>query len=312
MQRAATLIAHLQDRAAALMAHGWTRREAEWLALVCLYSGVFLRSQYLAFAEAIRRSPTSSSGGAASTRSSSRGTGPGSGSAGSRRGNCIACSAQSTSGIAGPLRRRSCCAGCCRSTTCLTAISFHYHLYYQHVMSTARRHGPPHGPHIMALDQEQDSARSRSAPSDQRTLSCRIGKLLGSSVWSEVRAGLAAQSARLCVPAHRPCPRRHGRRAGGPDPYIWHDKPETARPVGLDPLRQRVRAVALHRKLAAGVALVSARTALSQDLVRNCDQAMRSRDAQTTQPAAPRNWSCRNASRTRPRTSPEQSCRGRR
>ena len=40
------------------MAHGWTRREAEWLALVCLYSGVFLRSQYLAFAEAIRRSPT--------------------------------------------------------------------------------------------------------------------------------------------------------------------------------------------------------------------------------------------------------------
>ena len=31
------------------MAHGWTRREAEWLALVCLHSGVFLRSQYLAF-----------------------------------------------------------------------------------------------------------------------------------------------------------------------------------------------------------------------------------------------------------------------
>ena len=31
------------------MAHGWTLREAEWLALVCLHSGVFLRSQYLAF-----------------------------------------------------------------------------------------------------------------------------------------------------------------------------------------------------------------------------------------------------------------------
>ena len=43
------MIAHLDDRAAALMAHGWTRREAEWLALVCLHSGVFLRSQYLAF-----------------------------------------------------------------------------------------------------------------------------------------------------------------------------------------------------------------------------------------------------------------------
>ena len=43
------MIAHLENRAAALMAHGWTRREAEWLALVCLHSGVFLRSQYLAF-----------------------------------------------------------------------------------------------------------------------------------------------------------------------------------------------------------------------------------------------------------------------
>ena len=43
------MIAHLQNRADALMAHGWTRREAEWLALVCLHSGVFLRAQYLAF-----------------------------------------------------------------------------------------------------------------------------------------------------------------------------------------------------------------------------------------------------------------------
>ena len=32
------------------------------------------------------------------------------------------------------------------------------------------------------------------------------GTLLRSSVWSEVRAGLAAQSARLCVPAHRAVP----------------------------------------------------------------------------------------------------------
>ena len=43
------MIPHLQDRAAALMRHGWPRREAEWLALVCLHSGVFLRSQHLAF-----------------------------------------------------------------------------------------------------------------------------------------------------------------------------------------------------------------------------------------------------------------------
>ena len=42
-------VVHLRDRAAALIRHGWTRREAEWLALVCLHSGVFLRSQYLAF-----------------------------------------------------------------------------------------------------------------------------------------------------------------------------------------------------------------------------------------------------------------------
>ena len=31
------------------MARGWTSREAEWLALVCLHSGVFLRSPHLAF-----------------------------------------------------------------------------------------------------------------------------------------------------------------------------------------------------------------------------------------------------------------------
>ena len=43
------MTAHLEDRAPALVAHGWTRREAEWLALVCLHSGVFLCSQYLAF-----------------------------------------------------------------------------------------------------------------------------------------------------------------------------------------------------------------------------------------------------------------------
>ena len=43
------MITHLRDRADALVRSGWTRREAEWLALVCLHSGVFLRSQYLAF-----------------------------------------------------------------------------------------------------------------------------------------------------------------------------------------------------------------------------------------------------------------------
>ena len=70
-------------------------------------------------------------------------------------------------------------------------------------MFSLREHGPPHGPHIIAPDQEQESARSRLDPSDQRTLSCRIGTRLGSSVWSEVRVGLGAQSACLWVPAHR-------------------------------------------------------------------------------------------------------------
>ncbi len=43
------MIAHLQDRAAALADLGWTGHDAEWLAFVCLHSGAFLRSQYLTF-----------------------------------------------------------------------------------------------------------------------------------------------------------------------------------------------------------------------------------------------------------------------
>ena len=50
------MIAHLKDRAAALAALGWTGPDAEWLALVCLHSGVFLRSQYLAFTGDTHRS----------------------------------------------------------------------------------------------------------------------------------------------------------------------------------------------------------------------------------------------------------------
>lgn len=43
------MIPHLQDRVAALAELGWTGRDAEWIALVCLHSGVFLRAQYLSF-----------------------------------------------------------------------------------------------------------------------------------------------------------------------------------------------------------------------------------------------------------------------
>ena len=38
----------LAERAATLRDLGWTEREADWLALVCLHSGVFTRSQYQA------------------------------------------------------------------------------------------------------------------------------------------------------------------------------------------------------------------------------------------------------------------------
>ncbi len=39
------MIAHLKGREKALEAFGWTDREAEWIALVCLHSGVFTRDQ---------------------------------------------------------------------------------------------------------------------------------------------------------------------------------------------------------------------------------------------------------------------------
>ena len=39
------MIAHLRGREKALESFGWTGREAEWIALVCLHSGVFTRDQ---------------------------------------------------------------------------------------------------------------------------------------------------------------------------------------------------------------------------------------------------------------------------
>ena len=39
------MIAHLKGREKALRRFGWTGREAEWIALVCLHSGVFTRDQ---------------------------------------------------------------------------------------------------------------------------------------------------------------------------------------------------------------------------------------------------------------------------
>ena len=40
------MIEHLRGRETALEQFGWTGREAEWIALVCLHSGVFTRAQF--------------------------------------------------------------------------------------------------------------------------------------------------------------------------------------------------------------------------------------------------------------------------
>ena len=46
------MIAHLRGREAALEPFGWTGAKAEWIALVCLHSGVFTRAQWSRFADA--------------------------------------------------------------------------------------------------------------------------------------------------------------------------------------------------------------------------------------------------------------------
>ena len=47
------MIAHLQGREKALQPLGWTGRKAEWIALVCLHSGVFTRAQFCYFFDAV-------------------------------------------------------------------------------------------------------------------------------------------------------------------------------------------------------------------------------------------------------------------
>ena len=43
------MIPHVHDRDKALAPLGWTGHKAEWIALVCLQSGVFTRAQYRYF-----------------------------------------------------------------------------------------------------------------------------------------------------------------------------------------------------------------------------------------------------------------------
>ena len=48
------MIEHLRGREQALGPLGWTGRKAEWIALVCLHSGVFTRAQFCHYFEAHR------------------------------------------------------------------------------------------------------------------------------------------------------------------------------------------------------------------------------------------------------------------
>ena len=43
------MIPHLREREKALEPFGWSREDAEWIAMVCLHSGIFTRAQYMAY-----------------------------------------------------------------------------------------------------------------------------------------------------------------------------------------------------------------------------------------------------------------------
>ena len=49
------MIEHLRGRERALEPFGWTGGEAEWIALVCLHSGVFSRAQFCRYFDAGRK-----------------------------------------------------------------------------------------------------------------------------------------------------------------------------------------------------------------------------------------------------------------
>ena len=49
------MIEHLKGRERALASLGWTGQEAEWIALVCLHSGVFTRAQFCRYFDAGRK-----------------------------------------------------------------------------------------------------------------------------------------------------------------------------------------------------------------------------------------------------------------
>ena len=54
------MIPHLKDRRRRSKQLGWRGPDTEWLALVCLQSGVFLGEQHLAFLGSVHREPATS------------------------------------------------------------------------------------------------------------------------------------------------------------------------------------------------------------------------------------------------------------
>ena len=52
------MIEHLRGRDRKLEPLGWTGRDAEWIALVCLHSGVFTRAQFCDYFSTSRTRPS--------------------------------------------------------------------------------------------------------------------------------------------------------------------------------------------------------------------------------------------------------------
>ena len=52
------MIAHLRGRDRKLEPLGWTGQDAEWIALVCLHSGVFTRAQFCHYFDTTQPGPS--------------------------------------------------------------------------------------------------------------------------------------------------------------------------------------------------------------------------------------------------------------
>ena len=117
------MIAHLQGREAALEPFGWTGRQAEWIALACLHSGVFTRTQATRFLDTHHEQgapprPRADRAGPRPPRRPCPAFGGSAACAGSSPGVSTARLAPSTSATAARRPPTCSCAACSRSTTC--------------------------------------------------------------------------------------------------------------------------------------------------------------------------------------------------